>query len=349
MRGSDLPKLEDVARLAGVSTATVSRCLNSPSQVVSKTRDKVNAAIDELGYLPNSNARALAANRSNIIGAIIPTMENSIFASGLQAFQEVLNTAGFDLLVASSSYDRDTEEKQIRSLVARGAEGLFLIGTGRSAAIYDFLDNRNVPYVISWSHDASPERRDAGHFVGFNNSEAMQKITKKVIAFGHRRIAFMAGVQKDNNRSVERVSGYKKAIEEAGLSASVYESVYESSFDFDEAANVFSRIMKDANPPTAVVCNNDILAAASVLAAKQMGLCVPEDISITGFDDIQLASVVEPQLTTVRVPHHRMGAEAAKSLIGQITNAVSFENIELETRIIERGSLAPPRAIRTKT
>lgn len=345
MRGSDLPKLEDVARLAGVSTATVSRCLNSPDQVVSKTRDKVTAAIDELGYLPNSNARALAANRSYIIGAIIPTMENSLFASGLQAFQEVLNTSGFDLLVSSSSYDRDNEEKQIHSLVSRGAEGLFLIGTDRNSAVYDFLDERNIPYVISWSYDSSTKHRGAGHFIGFNNSEAMQKITEKVISCGHRRIAFMAGLQKDNNRSVERVSGYKKAVEKAGLSV----SVYESSFDFDEAANVFSVIMKGVSPPTAVVCNNDILAAASVLAAKEMGFRVPEDISITGFDDIQLALVVEPQLTTVRVPHRRMGAEAAKALIGQISGAANFENIELETRIVERASLAPPRAVIAKT
>lgn len=344
MRGSELPKLEDVARLAGVSTATVSRCLNSPDQVVKKTRDKVDAAISDLGYLPNSSARALAANRSNIIGAIIPTMDNSIFATGLQAFQKVLNTAGFDLLVASSYYDRENEEKQIRSLVSRGAEGLFLIGTDRSSAIYDFLDERNVPYVISWCYNSSSNRRDAGHFVGFNNSEAMHKITGKVIAVGHRHIALMTGLQKDNNRSVERVAGYKMAIEEAGLSA----SIYESSFDFHDAAEVFTKIMKSKNPPTAVVCSNDVLAAASVLTAKKMGFRVPEDISITGFDDIQLALVVEPQLTTVRVPHRRMGAEAAKSLIGQISNDLSFENIELETGIVERRSLAPPRVIIAK-
>lgn len=325
-----------MARLAGVSTATVSRCLNSPDQVVSKTRDKVEAAISELGYLPNSNARALAASRSNIVGAIIPTMENSMFASGLQAFQEVLNTYGFDLLVASSSYDRENEEKQIRSLVSRGAEGLFLIGTDRSSTVYDFLDERNVPYVISWCHNSSPNRRDAGHFVGFDNTVAMQKMTETVIAAGHRKIVFMAGAQKDNNRSVERIAGYKKAVENANVPVRIYESL----FGFDEAAEVFRIIMEDADAPTVVVCNNDILAAASVLAAKEMGLRVPEDISITGFDDIELASVVEPKLTTVHVPHGEMGIEAAKSLIGQIRNDISFENIELETGIIERGSLA---------
>lgn len=271
-------------------------------------------------------------------------MENSLFASGLQAFQEALNAAGFDLLVASSSYDREIEEKQICSLVSRGVEGVFLIGTDRSPAVYDFLDERNVPYVISWSYDASSKRRDAGHFVGFNNSEAMQKITEKVIAVGHKRIAFMAGVQKDNNRSIERAAGYKKAIENAGLVS----SIFESAFSFDEAASVFAMIMKNGNPPTAVVCNNDILAAASVLAAKEMGLRVPEDVSVTGFDDIQLASVVEPQLTTVRVPHRRMGAEAAKWLIGQISSDTNLENIELKTHIVERASLAPPRTVLTK-
>ena len=148
-----VPTLADVARFAGVSTATVSRCLNAPEQVQEKTRDKVLAAVAELGYSPNFSAQSLAAKRTNTIGAIIPTMDNAIFARGLQAVQEELGRVGATLLVASSSYRRDLEADQIRALVARGADGLLLIGHDRDAEVYAFLDRRQVPVVVSWAYD----------------------------------------------------------------------------------------------------------------------------------------------------------------------------------------------------
>ena len=133
------PTLTDVAKKSGVSTATVSRCLNTPDRVAKRTRDKVEDAIAMLGFTPNFGARVMASKRTYTIGAIIPTMENAIFASGLQAFQDELHKQGYTLLVASSSYDPKIEEEQIRTLVARGVDGLLLIGHDRSPEIIDFL------------------------------------------------------------------------------------------------------------------------------------------------------------------------------------------------------------------
>ena len=150
------PTLEDVAKRAGVSTATVSRCLNSPDKVIEDTRKRVMQAVDDLGYAPNFSAQALAAKRTRTIGAIIPTMENAIFAEGIQAFQEVLQYAGYTLLIASTGYDPTVEADVVRSLVARGAEGLLLIGFDRDPGIEAFLATQNVPVVVAWAHDPAP-------------------------------------------------------------------------------------------------------------------------------------------------------------------------------------------------
>ena len=141
---TDVPTISDVARAAGVSTATVSRCLNSPDVVQAATRTRVMEAVESLGYTPNFGARGLRARRTFTIGAVIPTMENAIFARGLQAFQETLNENGVTLLVASSRYRQDLEERQIHNLIARGVDGLLLIGYRRSATIEETLRRRGV-------------------------------------------------------------------------------------------------------------------------------------------------------------------------------------------------------------
>ncbi len=145
------PTLDDVAKTAGVSTATVSRCLNSPERVVESTRKRVMSAVETLGYTPNFGARVMAAKRTFTIGAIIPTMENAIFARGLQAFQEELHKRGYTLLVSSSAYRPDVEEEQIRALVARGADGLLLIGHDRDPSLYRYLERQEVPALVAWS------------------------------------------------------------------------------------------------------------------------------------------------------------------------------------------------------
>jgi LacI family transcriptional regulator len=155
-----IPTLADVARRANVSTATVSRCLNSPDQVVGETRERVMKAVAELGYAPNFGARALAAKQTNTVGAIIPTMENAVFARGIQAFQEELGRHGKTLLIASSAYQAHLEEEQVRALVARGADALLLIGYDRSPDLYAFLKKRAVPTLVAWSYAEGRPARD---------------------------------------------------------------------------------------------------------------------------------------------------------------------------------------------
>jgi LacI family transcriptional regulator len=328
------PTLQDVAIRAGVSTATVSRCLNEPDRVVEATRDKVKRAVDELGYTPHFGGRALASNRSNTMGAVIPTMDNAIFARGLQAFQETLSKAGFTLLVASSCYDPEHEARQLRALVSRGVDGILLIGVARPAEAYDFLQRRKIPYVIAWNHYS-----DESHcYAGFDNRKAAVMIAAKVIAHGHRNIAMIAGITETNDRASDRVAGVRQVMEKSGLAGKSM-PVIEASYSFEASAVAFEKIMQSTPKPTAVICGNDVLAVGAINKAKQLGLKVPRDVSITGFDDIELAVAVEPQLTTVHVPHRRMGEAAARLLLDLRDGKKDCQSIEIETHIVMRGSL----------
>jgi len=333
------PTLNDVAQAAGVSTATVSRCLNSPDQVIGTTREKVMKAVRLLGYSPHFGARALAAKRTNTIGAIIPTMENAIFARGLQAFQEELRSRGYTLLVASSSYRTDIEEEQIRSLVSRGADGLLLIGHVRGPSIYHFLETQDVPALVAWTYD----KTKALPSIGFDNRKSMRALAEKVVEMGHRRIAVISAAMAANDRARSRVQGVRDAMTAAGLDAENL-PIIETTYGIDQGAQAFDRLMGAPVPPTAVICGNDVLAVGAIKQARVLGLDVPGDVSVTGFDDIELATIVEPALTTVHVPHRDMGARAARMLIDIVERKSTSKAVELNADIRFRESLSPPSA-----
>ncbi len=334
--GKPTPTLYDVAQLSGVSTATVSRCLNFPAQVTERTRDKVMAAVDALGYSPNFGARVMAARRTNTIGAIIPTMENAIFARGLQAFQEELRLHGYTLLVASSSYKPEIEEEQIRALVARGADALLLIGHDRSPAIYEFLEKQQVPVLVTWAFDRTKTRPS----VGFDNHAAMAAMARRVIGFGHRKLAFISAETSHNDRAGERLEGIRAAMQEAGLDPAHLDTVV-TQYSIENGAAAFEVLMHRAVKPTAVFCGNDVLAVGALRAAQTMGLAVPRDVSVVGFDDIELAQVAYPPLTTVHVPHRDMGIRAARALVDMLLGKGPLLSHELDWNIQMRASLGP--------
>lgn len=328
--------LSDVAAYANVSTATVSRCLNSPDQVSQKTKDKVLTAVRDLSYSPNFGAKAMAARRTNTIGAIIPTMENAIFARGLQAFQDELRRHGFTMLVASTSYQVNIEEEQIRSLVARGADALLLIGHERSQEIYDFLEAQGVPCLVTWAYDKAAIRPS----VGFDNSAAMQKLAACAIAMGHRHMALISADTANNDRALGRHLGVRAAMQADGLDPDSL-IFHETTYGIENGEVAFETVMQAQPRPTVVFCGNDVLAIGALRRARQMGLKVPQDVSITGFDDLELAQIAYPPLTTVHVPHREMGRRAALALAGLVKDGKQMESVELEAELVFRETLAP--------
>jgi LacI family transcriptional regulator len=337
MKRSTAPTLHDVARRAGVSTATVSRALNAPDLVTESTRSLVLRTVDELGYTPHFGGRALVSNRSNTIGAVIPTMDNAIFARGLQRFQETLSAQGLTLLLASSGYDAAREFEQVRALVSRGIDGLLLIGVERPAPCYAFLERRRIPYVLTWNYRAGGR----ACFVGFDNRRAAQAMARAVIQQGHRHIAMIAGITASNDRASDRVEGVRAALEEAGLPARDM-PIVEEVYSLGGGRRACARLLALTPRPTALICGNDVLAVGAIIEAKALGLRVPVDVSVTGFDDIDLAEVIDPRLTTVHVPHRRMGEAAARALLALRDGSAGGEGVELETGLVVRESLAPP-------
>ena len=330
------PTLEDVARLAGVSTATISRAVNDPNVVAKKTLAKIEAAINALGYTPNSGGRMLASARSNTVGAIIPTMANAIFANGLQAFQEALSEAGVTLLVASTGYDPQTELTQIRNLMAHGAGGLLLIGAERPDDTNRFLAIRNIPHVLGWCYGDDAEKL----YVGFDNKAAAFDATMQVLRMGHRRIAMISGILAGNDRAQARHDGVLTAIAQFGQGAALVGSA-EAAYVLQGGRDGFDAVR--AAQPTAIICGNDVVAAGAMTRAQELGFDVPRDVSIIGFDDIGLASAVSPRMSTVRVPQEQMGQAAAQVLLARMNEAQAGASVKFPTEFIQRGSLAPPR------
>lgn len=331
------PSINDVARLAGVSTATVSRSLNEPGKVSRATLESVRSAVDRLGYTPHFGGRALASNKSNTVGALIPTMDNAIFARGLQALQETLAEASITLLIATTGYDPFREYQQIQSLLSRGVDGLMLIGTARPERTYALLAQQDVPVVLAWTFDPDSQYP----CVGFDNQSAAVDLANLVLDHRHREIAMIAGISRGNDRAAERIKGVRSAMAARRLELRT-DHLIEAPYNLDSAAEAMATLLALPTPPTAIICGNDVLAVGAMLHAKKAGLSVPADLSIVGFDNIDLASVTDPGLTTVHVPHRRMGQAAAELLLALNNGAEEVDGLEFQPELVVRESLAAP-------
>jgi LacI family transcriptional regulator len=332
-----VPTIGDVAREAGVSTATVSRVINQPESVRGLLRSKVQVAITRLGYVPHAGARTLKSRRTGTIGAIFPTIDNAIFAKAIDALQRRLAEADHQLLIATNDYSPATEQSQALNLLTRGADALLLCGIGQRRELLARLRARAVPvvHVMSWP---PPRNLDC---VGFDNAAAMQQVLRYLMDLGHRRIAMLAGITADNDRAAARVAGVRAAMAASGLvlpSAHVVERRYALA----AAREGFQRLMEARPAPTAIVCGNDVLAFGALLEAQALGLQVPRDLSIVGFDDLELASHVQPGLTTVRVPAEAMWQRAADRVLAVLRGQTLPRETAIEVSLVVRGSTAQP-------
>lgn len=338
-RSNPLPNLQDIATAAGVSTATVSRVLNSPSDVRPALREKVETQIRALGYVRHGAARALASARSHTVGAVIPTLESAIFASGVNAVENRLTEAGYTLLLAVTNYDLQHEYEQVKALIERGVDGMILVGRDHDPATLVMLERQGCPFVTTWTYTA-----DALHpCVGFDNADAARRITAHLLDLGHTRVGVIAGITAGNDRARERITGVKAALQERGLELH-RKCLIERPYEVSEGRSAFRALM--ALPvdirPTALFCGNDVLAVGAVLEAQHMGLNVPGHISIVGFDDLPLSAHLSPGLTTVHVPSRRMGEHAADYILACIRGDAPDPRNVLPTDIMVRGTTAPP-------
>jgi LacI family transcriptional regulator len=331
--------LEDVARLAGVSPATVSRCLNRPDIVRPVLKAKVEAAIEALDYVPHGAARSLASRRSRMIGAIFPSLDSTLFGGALEALQNEVAGAGYTLVVASSNYDAGRERDHVRNMLASGIDALMLVGGARDPEVYRPIERKQLPYVLIWVTEA------AGHHpcIGFDNAAAGMVVARHLLDIGHRRLAVISGRIAGNDRAAARVAGIGAALSARGLDLAP-DHLIEAPFGEEEGREALRQLVYLTPRPTAVICGSEPFAYGALFEAQALGLRVPDDVSITGFDDMWLASHIAPGLTTLRTPRREMGQLAGRYLLSVLAGREPLPPRPLDFELIVRGSTAPPPA-----
>ena len=337
--GTGRTRLAEVARQAGVSTATVSRVFNEPAKVSAEVQHRVREAAAALHWIPNAAGRALASHRSQIAGAIIPTLDNEIFARQVSGMQAVFAESGFTLLLGCTNYDPAEGLNQVQAMLAQGIDVLALVGDNYPPQAFALLQQRSIPYVVTYGF-----RQDSPHpCIGFDNRAAFREIADYVVSLGHRRIAAIFQPVEANDRVVARVEGMKEGLAAGGIALRAADlHIGPSSMDF--GAESLRRIMASKSRPTAIICGNDNLALGAISAALDLGFTVPDDLSITGFDDLAIASRIAPPLTTMRVDNLQIGRLAAAQLVGAVSGAVPPRSIELRAELCIRATTSAPRS-----
>jgi LacI family transcriptional regulator len=330
------PKLVDVARVARVSTATVSRALSAPQLVSHTTRRRIDAAIRKLRYVPHGAARALRSQRTRTVGAIVPTLGNAIFANYTQALQKQLATRGYRLLLSCDEYDSRIEETLVAPLIQHGVDGLVLVGRDHREALFRAMKDHGIPYVLTWTSGT----RGRHPCIGFDNAAAAERVACFLLDMQHRQFGMIAGICKGNDRARERVAGVRRAL--AGRDITLDPSrVLERPYTFAAGREAMHALMRLKPKPTAVICGNDVLAVGAMAECHAMGIDVPRTVSVTGFDDMDIASVVSPPLTTVRVPTEELGRAAADYIVARIESRPYAPLATMHVDIIVRGTVAP--------
>ncbi len=330
--------LKNVAEAAGVSLATASRVLNGNVSVAHDLKVRVEAAASELSYVPDAAGRALASKRTMRIACLLPTIDNAIFARFAEALQRRARDARYSLMVSVTEFDAEIEAREIHDLVASGVDGLVLVGAARRPEIYKFLANRRLPFVLTNIHAPGLPHVQ----VGYDNFEASRKVVNYLVDIGHRQIATIDGPMHENDRAADRRRGVRSALMERGLTLDPRAAV-DRHFTIDDGRIAFRTIMENCPDTTAITCGNDILAIGAMLEAKTLGLRVPEDVSITGFDDLDLAAQLDVGLTTIRVPTGDMGHRAAETLLDMINDNPVAQITMVPTSLVLRGSTGVPR------
>lgn len=334
-------RLADVARYAGVSTASVSRAINEPQLVSTALRERVTRAAQVLNWVPNGAAKALASLQSRTIGAVIPTLGHQNFAILVEALQQELAKANYTLVLGCVESAATEVRVQLgRKMVERGVDCLVLVGEAQPTALLELLKTQRVPYVITYTSG-----KIAGNTcIGFDNYLASARITRHLLELGHRRFAMIAASPEGNDRMQQRIAGVKDTLAQAGLGIkSAHFAVAASSRRIETGRTALRQILADpSDRPTAVICSNDYVATGAMIEAASMHIAVPGQLSITGFDDVDLSAHLVPALTTIRVPARQIGEEIARYVIRYLEEGSAPVPPPLEAELVVRDSTAPP-------
>ncbi len=332
--------MKEVAQLAGVSTATVSRALMNPEKVSNSTRKRVEEAVMESGYAPNSLARNLRRNESKTIVVIVPDICDPYFSDIIRGIEDTAIEHNYLVLLGDSNQKRKPENSLANLVFSKQADGMLLLGTDIPFDVSK-PEQKNLPPLVMACEYAPELELPTVHI---DNLTASFEVVNYLTQMGHKRVAQILGPH-DSSLSQFRQQGYQQALHRAGIEMNANYQVH-GNFSIESGSNAVSQLLTLREPPSAIFCHNDLMAIGALQQAKKMGFKVPQDLSIVGFDDIQFSQYCEPPLTTIAQPRYEIGRQSMLLLLdilqGQDIRAGSRL---LDTHLVVRNSAAPPRHI----
>ncbi|MGE7545983.1 LacI family DNA-binding transcriptional regulator [Sporosarcina newyorkensis] len=323
----------DVAKLANVSIATVSRVTSNKEGVNEKTRAAVLEAMDKLGYRPNSAARTLRMSKSNIIIVLMLNIKNTFYSEYIRGLEEVARNAGYDLLIGSTDGDIEKEKNYMDLIRDSRVDGVILTTAG--VLNDDFVKKINESSPVVLTFDYVPGQNIPS--ISIDNESASRKITNHLINMGHKRIAHITGYM-GRLQSQTRLNGYKQALAQHNIQ--VQEAlIQEGGYLLQDGYIATQKLLSFEKVPTAIYGGNDNIAIGALKAILDAGLRVPEDIAVVGFDDVEVASYMTPSLTTIHQPRYEIGKRAMDLLLKKINEEqIQQPHVILEDELMIRES-----------
>lgn len=329
--------LKEIAILSGVSIKTVSRVVNDEKHVKKETKERVSKLLKKYNYQPNIPARSLVLKRTDTLGLIVPNLENPFYSRLSRGVIQTAEKNNYSVIVCESKFDIKVGEKYLGMLIERGVDGLLIATLDLNDVLVDRLNETRKPFVIM---TCRLEMQGINYVIA-DDYKAGIRVTEYLVNLGHKNIVFLKG--PDVYSSSERFIAYKDVMKERNLEIKDY-FITENVLDYKSAYEVVLKLLKDHKDLTAIIGNNDYVATGAIKAIKELGLKIPKDISIVGYDDIEIAELLYPPLTTVHYPKFKCGVVATERLIEILNkNSTRSKKIVLKTYFVERSSCGLPR------
>jgi DNA-binding LacI/PurR family transcriptional regulator len=328
--------IKEVAARARLSTATVSRTINHSDLVRPRTAEKVRRAIRELGYYPNTQARALVSGRSHMFGLIISDIVNPFFPELVKSFEFAAIHRGYEVIVANTDYDSERMSGCVRRMIERKVDGVAIMTSELDRHLLDELSHRRLPTVFLDVGKLKPLISN----INVDYSKGIGEAVQHIVALGHQRIGFISGPLRLKSARTRR-STFLKCIAACGTGER-QRSTVEGNHKIDGGEEAMMQLLSLPEPPTAVLTSNDLTAIGALRAVTRVGLQVPRDISVVGFDDIELSRFIQPPLTTIRLSRDELGRKAFDALYETVAGERELgHEIKISTSLVERESTAP--------
>lgn len=332
-----MSSIKDVARRANVSISTVSHVVNATRFVSESSREQVQAAIRELGYVPSAVARSLKSNSTKTLGMLIPNCTNPYFAEIVRSVEDHCFGAGYTLILCNTDDEPRRQSVYLQVLSEKRIDGLIIISTGNDSELLALVEGLTIPTVLL--------DREINHvqcdLVETAHVQGAMMATEHLIALGHKRIACIGG-PADLNSSIQRIQGWRNALSNAGLSDEAAQLVWHSDFTSQGGFDAMKQVLQSPVKPTAVFVCNDLMGIGALSAAHEAGIRIPQDLSVVGFDDIELAHFTSPPLTTIVQPKQRMGVMAVDMLLERIqSKRQQAKQVLLQPSLVVRASSGP--------